>query len=44
MQVMLKLYDQMVMEKAPIKAEPTIQIGGLRSLKKNEDKDLAMAE
>jgi hypothetical protein len=40
MQMMRKLYQQMVMEKAQIKAEPMIQIGGL----KKKDKELAVAE
>jgi hypothetical protein len=40
MQMMRKLYQQMVMEKAQIKAEPMIQIGGLNK----KDKELAVAE
>ena len=40
MQMMRKLYQQMVMEKAQIKAEPMVQIAGL----KKKDKELAMAE
>jgi hypothetical protein len=43
MQMMRKLYNQMVMEKAQIKAEPMIQIGGLKREKKVE-KDMAVAE
>ncbi len=31
---MRKLYQQMVMDKAQIKAEPTVQIGGLKREKK----------
>jgi len=40
MQMMRKLYNQVVLEKAQIKAEPMIQIGG----RKKEDKEMAMAE
>ncbi len=40
MQMMRKLYNQMVTEKAGLKAEPMIQIGGL----KKKDKEMAMAE
>jgi hypothetical protein len=43
MQMMRKLYQQMVMEKAQIKAEPMIQIGGLKREKKVE-KDMSIAE
>ena len=39
MQMMRKLYNQMVMEKAQIKAEPMIQMGGL----KKKDKEMAVA-
>jgi hypothetical protein len=42
MQMMRKLYNQMVLEKAQIKAEPMIQIGGLK--KKTDDKEMAIAE
>ncbi|MGQ0543580.1 MAG: radical SAM protein [Blastocatellia bacterium] len=42
-QMMRKLYQQMVMEKAQIKAEPMIQIGGLKREKK-ADKEMAVAE
>ena len=42
MQMMRKLYNQMVLEKAQIKAEPMIQIGGLKREKK--DKEMAVAE
>jgi hypothetical protein len=38
--MMRKLYNQMVLEKAQIKAEPLIQIGG----RKKEDKEMAIAE
>ncbi|MEO8649615.1 MAG: hypothetical protein ABI539_10660 [Acidobacteriota bacterium] len=41
--MMCKLYNQMVMEKAQIKAEPLIQIGGIKR-EKPEDKEMAMAE
>jgi 7,8-dihydro-6-hydroxymethylpterin dimethyltransferase len=41
MQMMRKLYNQMVMEKNQIKAEPLIQIGGI---KKNKEKEMAIAE
>jgi len=43
MQMMRKLYQQMVMDKAQIKAEPMVQIGGLKREKK-EDKSMAVAE
>ena len=43
MQMMRKLYQQMVMEKAQIKAEPMVQIGGLKREKKAEN-DMAIAE
>ena len=42
MQMMRKLYQQMVMEKAQIKAEPLIQIGGIKREKK--EKEMAVAE
>ncbi|MFN0278015.1 MAG: hypothetical protein ACKVRN_05360 [Pyrinomonadaceae bacterium] len=42
MQMMRKLYQQMVMDKNQITSEPLIQIGGIK--KKNEEKELAMAE
>jgi hypothetical protein len=38
--MMSKLYNQMVLEKAQIKPEPLIQIGG----RKKEEKEMAMAE
>ncbi len=41
MQMMRKLYNQMVLEKAQIKPEPLIQIGGR---KKAEEKEMAIAE
>ena len=44
MQMMRKLYQQMVMEKNQIKAEPLVQIGGIKREKKNEDKTMAVAE
>ena len=44
MQMMRKLYQEMVMEKAGIKGENLVQIGGIKREKKNEDKELAMAE
>ena len=40
MQMMRRLYNQMVLEKAQIKAEPLVQIGGI----KKKDKSLAVAE
>ena len=43
MQMMRKLYNQMVMEKAGIKGEPLVQIGGIKRSKK-EDKEMAIAE
>ena len=42
MQMMRKLYNEMVMEKAGIKGESLIQIGGIK--KKTEDKEMAIAE
>ena len=42
MQMRRKLYNQMVLEKAQIKAEPLIQIGGIKREKK--EKEMAMAE
>lgn len=41
---MRKLYNQMVMEKNQIKAEPMIQIGGLKREKKSIDRAMAVAE
>ena len=41
---MRKLYNQMVQEKNQIKAEPMIQIGGIKREKKNPEKELAVAE
>ncbi|MEP7212855.1 MAG: radical SAM protein [Acidobacteriota bacterium] len=43
MQMMRKLYNQMVLDKAQIKAEPMVQIGGLKREKKVE-KDMSIAE
>ena len=43
MQMMRKLYNQMVTEKAGLKAEPMIQIGGIKREKK-ADKEMAVAE
>ncbi|MGB7070540.1 MAG: hypothetical protein WBD22_13685 [Pyrinomonadaceae bacterium] len=43
MQMMRKLYNQMVMEKNQIKAEPLVQIGGTKREKKS-DKSMAVAE
>ena len=43
MQMMRKLYNQMVTEKAGLKAEPMIQIGSLKREKK-KDKSMAVAE
>jgi hypothetical protein len=42
MQMMRKLYQQMVMDKNQIKGESLIQIGGIK--KKNAEKELAVAE
>jgi 7,8-dihydro-6-hydroxymethylpterin dimethyltransferase len=42
MQMMRKLYNQMVMEKNQIKGESLVQIGGIK--KANKDKELAVAE
>lgn len=41
--MMRKLYNQMVLEKNQITAEPFIQIGGIKKAKK-EDKEMAIAE
>ena len=40
---MRKLYNEMVMEKAGIKGESLIQIGGIKK-KSSEDKEMAIAE
>lgn len=42
MQMMRKLYNQMVTEKAGPKAEPLVQIGGIKREKK--EKSMAVAE
>ena len=42
MQMMRKLYNEMLLEKSGIKGESLVQIGGIK--KKNEEKELAMAE
>ena len=42
MQMMRKLYTEMVMEKAGIKGESLVQIGGIK--KKSKDKEMAVAE
>jgi len=42
MQMMRKLYNQMVLEKNQIKGENLVQIGGMK--KKNKEKELAMTE
>ncbi len=39
---MRKLYQEMVMEKAGLKAEPLIQIGGVKC-EKDADKEMAIA-
>ena len=41
---MRKLYRQMVTEKAGIKGEKLVQIGGLKREKKEEPKEMAIAE
>jgi len=41
MQMMRKLYNQMVLEKNQIKGENLVQIGGI---KKSKDKEMAVAE
>ena len=43
MQMMRKLYNEMIQEKAGLKAEPMIQIGGLKR-EKSKDKSMAVAE
>ena len=42
MQMMRKLYNEMVMEKAGIKGEALVQIGGIKREKK--EKEMAVAE
>ena len=42
MQMMRKLYQQMVMDKNQITSEPLVQIGGIKREKK--EKEMAMAE
>ena len=42
--MMRKLYQEMVMEKAGIKGEALVQIGGIKREKKSEDKEMAVAE
>ena len=44
MQMMRKLYNEMVMEKAGIKGESLVQIGGIKREKKTKDKEMAVAE
>jgi len=44
MQMMRKLYNQMVLEKNQIKGESLIQIGGIKREKKEKPKEMAMAE
>ncbi len=44
MQMMRKLYQQMVMEKNQITAEPLVQIGGIKREKKEQPKEMAVAE
>ena len=43
MQMMRKLYNEMILEKSGIKPEPLIQIGGIKREKKQE-KEMAIAE
>ena len=43
MQMMRKLYNEMIQEKAGIKGEALVQIGGI-TRKKKEDKEMAVAE
>ena len=43
MQMMRKLYQQMVMDKNQITSEPLVQIGGIKREKK-ADKEMAIAE
>ena len=42
MQMMRKLYQEMVMEKAGIKGDDLVQIGGIK--KKEKAKEMAVAE
>jgi 7,8-dihydro-6-hydroxymethylpterin dimethyltransferase len=44
MQMMRKLYNQMVLEKNQIKGENLVQIGGIKRTKKEEAKEMAVAE
>ena len=44
MQMMRKLYNQMVLEKNQIKGESLIQIGGIKREKKEKPKEMAVAE
>ena len=44
MQMMRKLYNEMVMEKAGIKGESLVQIGGIKREKKEKEKEMAVAE
>ena len=44
MQMMRKLYNQMVLEKNQIKGESLVQIGGIKRAKKEKPKEMAVAE
>ena len=44
MQMMRKLYQEMVMDKAGIKGEKLVQIGGIKREKKDKPKEMAVAE
>ena len=44
MQMMRKLYQEMVMEKAGIKGDNLVQIGGVKREKKEKAKEMAVAE
>ena len=44
MQMMRKLYNQMVLEKNQIKGESLVQIGGIKREKKEKPKEMAVAE
>ncbi len=43
-EMMSKLYNEMVMEKAGSKGESLVQIGGIKREKKSKDKEMAIAE
>ncbi|MGH9819756.1 MAG: hypothetical protein ACRD43_06265, partial [Pyrinomonadaceae bacterium] len=44
MQMMRKLYNEMLLEKSGIKGDNLVQIGGIKREKKSEEKEMAVAE